>query len=62
MEAVGREYPTSGLHKTDFCIMTARHGTRIHIFSSAYPKKNGAGIWLLYFSILVFMAYYGSQR
>jgi hypothetical protein len=65
LEAVGRKCPTSGLHRTGFCFMTTHHGTLIHGFFQCLPKKKknpGGGIWPLYFSILVFMAYSSSQR
>ena len=63
MEAVGRKCPTGGVHRTGFCFMTTCHGSLIHGFFQYLTKiKDDVGIWPLYFSILVFMAYSGSQR
>ena len=67
MEDVGRKCPTSGVHRTGFCIMTTRHGTQIHSFFRCLTKRErerekGGGIWPVYFSSLVFMAYSSSQR
>ena len=53
--------PKSGLHRIGFCIMTTRHGTRIYGFFQCLTK-NDDGIWPLYFSTLVFMAYSSYQR
>jgi len=64
VEAVGRKCPTGGVHRTGFCFITTCHASHIHGFFQCLTKKkkDGVGIWPLYFSILVFMAYSGSPR
>jgi len=39
MEAVGRKYPTSGIHRTGFFVMTTRHATQIHSLFRCLTKK-----------------------
>ena len=39
MEAAGRKCLKSGLHRTDFCIITTCHGTQIYSFFRCLTKK-----------------------
>jgi len=50
MEAVGRKCPTSGIHRTGFCIMTTCHGKRIYGFFWCLTNER----WWWYLASLLF--------